>query len=141
MLHFLYVGHFARQGDFIKFTNHADGSLRPVITRPLQIEVVQNALEQKGLAVSSIPEEWGVWLDDGFLVCNPVSHNREAIELIRRLAEVTGCDLADYTSQTLMSPQEFGWEPRVQTEKMSLLHNRVEPIAIDVTMKPEGAKG
>ncbi len=131
MIHYVYVGHFARQGDFIAFQKEADGSLRPVVTRPLSMEAMQNVLHQRGLTAASLPEEWGLWLDDGFIVCDRFTHSRDAIEVVRRLATETGCDVADYSSQSLMSPEElsFAWEPQVQSGNGNLQGNRAEPAA------------
>jgi hypothetical protein len=118
MIHYVYVGHFARQGDFIAFQKQADGSLRPVVTRALSMEMIQQVLHQRGLTVNSLPEEWGLWLDDGFIVCDRFTHSREAIDVVRRLATETACDIADYSSQSLMVPEElsFAWEPQVQSQ-------------------------
>lgn len=131
MIHYIYVGNFARLGDFIEFQKQADGALRPVVSRPLSREIIEDVLKQRGLTMSSIPDEWGIWLDDGFIVCDRFTHSRAAIELVRRLAKVTGCDVADYSSQSLMSPEElcFAWEPQVQSAEGKLLETRSEPIA------------
>lgn len=107
MLHFLYVGHFVHEGDFIRFDRQPDGGLRPVIERPLSVDAIRRSLRRGGVAGTSIPEEWGVWQDDGFIVCDAVTHNRDAIEFIRDLANETGCDLADYTSQLFWSPEQI----------------------------------
>jgi hypothetical protein len=126
MIHYLYVGHFAHQGDFIKFQKQADGSLRPVVSRPLSIEIIQNVLKQNGLTMSTIPDQWGIWFDDGFIVCDRFTHTRAAIELVRRLAIETGSDVADYSSQSLVSAADisFAWEPRVPSEKGNILNDR-----------------
>ena len=131
MIHYVYVGHFARQGDFIAFQKQADGSLRPVVTCPLSIETIQHILQQRGLTSSSLPEEWGLWLEEGFIVCDRFTHHREAIEVVRRLATETGCDVADYSSQSLMSPEEFtfAWEPQVQSENGNIQGERDELAA------------
>src|SRR5438132_341938 len=125
MIHYIYIGHFARQADFIKFQKQADGSLRPVVTLPLSMETVQQALKQLGSPWASLPEDWGLGLDDGFLVCDRHTHSREAIELVRLLAAQSGCDIADYSSQLLMSPAEltFAWEPQVEPEKKPIWEN------------------
>jgi hypothetical protein len=131
MIHYVYVGHFARQGDFIAFQKQADGTLRPVVTCPLSMETIQFVLQQNAHTAASIPEEWGLWLDDGFIVCDRFTHSREAIEVIRRLAKETGCDVADYSSQSFISPKElsFAWEPQVEPENGSIHRNRVELVA------------
>jgi hypothetical protein len=107
MLHFMYVGHFAHQGDFIRFDKRPDGSLHPAIQRPLSLDAVRAVLMKRGLSPSSVPEDWGVWLENGYVVCDAITRSRDAIEFIRDLALETGCDLADYSSQALVSPTEF----------------------------------
>jgi hypothetical protein len=127
VLHFLYVGHFAHQGNFIKFNKLADGSLRPAVERSLSMDIIQKTLNQRGLSASSIPDEWGVWLDNGFIVCDAVTHSRAAIEFIRDLAQETGCDLGDYSSQSLCTPSEWKREPPSASANGSICDNRVEP--------------
>jgi len=129
VIHYVYIGHFAHQGDFIAFQKQADRSLRPVVTRPLSMETIQQVLHQKGLTTASLPEEWGLWLDDGFIVCDRFTHSPDAIEVVRSLATETGCDLADYSSQSLLSPEElsFAWEPQVQSGNGNLQRSRADP--------------
>ena len=131
MIHYVYIGHFVRQDDFIAFQKQADGSLRPVVTRPLSMEAIQHVLHQRGLTATSLPEDWGLWFEDGFIVCDRFTHSRDAIEVVRRLATESGCDVADYSSQTLVSPDElsFAWEPQVQSGNGNLHGNRAEPPA------------
>lgn len=128
MIHYVYIGHFARQNDFIAFQKQADGSLRPVVIRPLSMEAIQQVLLPSGRTAASLPEDWGVWLDDGFIVCDRFTHNRDAIEVVRRLATESGCDVADYSSQSLMSPDElsFAWEAQVHSGNGNLQGNRAE---------------
>jgi hypothetical protein len=130
VIHYVYVGHFARRGDFIEFRKEADGSSRPVVTGPLSAKAVQNVLKARGLTASSLPAEWGLWLEDGFMVCDRFTHSRDAIEVVRRLATETGCDVADYSSQSLLSPEElsFAWAPQGQPEQGGVQESRPEPI-------------
>jgi hypothetical protein len=127
MLHYLFVGHFAHQGNFIRFNKLADGSLRPAVERSLSMDIIQKTLDKRGLSASSIPEAWGLWLEDGFIVCDAVTDNRQAIEFIRDLAQETECDLADYSSQSLWTPSEWAREPPIQPPNGSVHDNRVEP--------------
>jgi hypothetical protein len=111
MIHYVYAGHFARERGFIAFQKHADGSVRPVVQRALSMEAVQKHFGQYGLTSSEIPEDWGLWLDDGFIVCDRFTHRREAIELVRGLAAETGCDIADLSSLSFMTPKELRFAP------------------------------
>lgn len=131
MIHYVYIGHFARQGGFIAFQKQPDGSLRPVVTRPVSATAFQHLLHEKGHTATTLPQEWGMWLDDGFVVCDLFTHSRDAIEVARRLATETRCDVADYSSQSLMSPDDlaFAWERPVQSAHIELQENAGEPIA------------
>src|SRR5438128_1280479 len=107
MIHYVYVGHFVPEGRFIRFARSgADTAFRPVLTRPLDLKVFDELLRDRGLDVDSIPDEWGLLFDEGFLVWDRFA-GRDASELIAGLAERSGCDLADYTTQSLLRPEDL----------------------------------
>ncbi len=131
MIHYVYMGDFVHEGNFIKFQKQADGALRPVVSRPISTELVEDIFKQNGVTISSIPDEWGLWFDEGFVVCDRFTRSRTAIEIIRRLATETGCDVADYWSQTLISPEQltFVWEPQIPSVNGSIQDHRNDAIS------------
>jgi hypothetical protein len=101
-IHYLFLGHFEHDGEVVRFAKGpSDGVYRPVVCRPLDLGVVQAVLrEVKGASVKELafPEDWGIWLDAGYLVCDKYTRNREAIDFIRRLVERTHCDIHDVSA-------------------------------------------
>ncbi len=108
MIHHLYVGHFQRDRGFMKLEKRqSDGAPRPVVVRPLDMGTVQELLEEKGVEGTNIPEDW--WLgieEEGFIVCDRHTHNRDAIDFIRKLARKTGCDIV-YDGTLFVPPEEL----------------------------------
>lgn len=107
MLHYVYVGHFERDAEFIRFAPVSDEKpvwYRPVIHRPIQSDIVRDILLSKGVeSASEIPEEWGVYEDAGFFVWERFSGEEAARDFIKQLALRSGCDLADYSTLTFMN--------------------------------------
>lgn len=98
-IHYLFLGHFERDGEAVRFAkNPSDSTYRPVVRRPLESEAIQTVLrEVKRSEVHelSLPDEWMIWAEDGYLVCDKYSRNPEAIDFVVRLVERTGCDIYD----------------------------------------------
>jgi hypothetical protein len=98
-IHYLFLGHFEHDGQVVRFAKRpGDTVYRPVVRRPLDPQVIRAVLQDvTGLRVDELafPEEWMVWLDDGYLICDKYTKNPEAIDLVARLVERTGCDIHD----------------------------------------------
>jgi hypothetical protein len=111
MIHYLYAGHFDHEGDFIRFERQSDSKpslYRPVVRQPLETAVVHDLLALKGVVATHVPEQWAMRIDDtGFIVWDRFSADEEALDFIRRLAILTGCDLADYSSLTLLKVEDL----------------------------------
>jgi hypothetical protein len=59
--------------------------------RPLDMTTVQELLEEKGMQVANIPEDWRLGIEDeGFIVCERHTHGHDAIDFIRELTRTTG---------------------------------------------------
>jgi hypothetical protein len=101
-LHYLFLGHFERDGEVVRFAKHpGDSVYRPVVRRPLDTETLQAVLrEVKGAAVDDLafPGDWMMWFDEGYLICDKYTRNREAIDFVARLAERTRCDIYDVSA-------------------------------------------
>lgn len=98
-IHYLFLGHFERDGAAVRFAkNPSDSTYRPVVRRPLESEAIQTVfrevmgMEAHDLALS---DEWMIWAEDGYLVCDKYSRNPQAIDFVARLVERTGCDIYD----------------------------------------------
>jgi hypothetical protein len=104
MLHYLFLGHFEHDGELVRFAKTAsDPVYRPVIRLPIDTEAIQAALQEvKGAEVDDLafPDDWRVWLGDGFLVCDRHTRNREAIDFVTRLVRRTSCDICDASTHS-----------------------------------------
>ena len=111
MIHYIYLGHFDHEGNFIRFEKRADTNpawFRPVVVRPLEPAVIAELLTEKGFTPSTVPEDWGLsFEEEGFLACDRYTPNRDARDFVKRLVLRTGCDVADYSSLSLISPDEL----------------------------------
>jgi hypothetical protein len=122
MIHYIYLGHFDREGDFIRFEKRADTKpawYRPIVTRPLDPAILAELLAEKGLTPSTVPDDWGIsFEEEGFLACFRDTGNREARDFVKRLALRTRCDIADYSSLSFLSSGDL-WqaERRDQTNQ------------------------
>jgi hypothetical protein len=110
-IHYLFLGHFERDGDVIRFSRSpSDSAYRPVVRRPLDEEAVKAVLgESIGAEVNGLdfPADWIMWLDDGYLVCDKYTRNRKAIDFAARLVERTGCDIYDVSAHSDITLPEW----------------------------------
>jgi hypothetical protein len=111
VIHYVYLGHFDKEADFIRFERHADTKpawYRPVVVQSLDQSVVADLLAEKGLTPSTLPDDWGIAFDqEGFVVCDRFTRNRDAQEFVNNLASRTGCDVADFSSLSLVSAEQL----------------------------------
>lgn len=110
MNHYLYVGHFEREGDFIRFAPKSDSKpalYGPVIQRPIDPTIVQQLIAEKGYIKDSIPESWCMVIGSGYVVWDRFCGEIAAADLIVQLAQKTDCDLADYSSLSFMDVEEL----------------------------------
>ncbi|OAI54823.1 hypothetical protein AYO44_03100 [Planctomycetaceae bacterium SCGC AG-212-F19] len=101
-VHFLYVGHFEREKGFVKLR---DTEL--VIEKPLDEKIVQRMLAGVGLTLDSIPKDWYLEIEDGYLVCDRYGSSNECIKFIASLSTETGCDIFDKGSFRLVLPEQL----------------------------------
>jgi hypothetical protein len=91
-IHYLLIGHFDRAGDAVRFTRDAPGEApRPIVARPLDPSAIEAAVRAvTGGSTGAIPDDWSVWEEDGYLVCDRYTKNPAEVEFITRLVEETG---------------------------------------------------
>lgn len=110
MNHYLYIGHFERDNEFIRFVAES-GSIpsvySPVVQRPIDPAVVEQLISEKGYTVNSIPDSWGIVIKSGYVVWNRFCGEVAAKDFVVQLARKTGCDLADYSSLSFMDVEEL----------------------------------
>jgi len=113
MIHHLYIGHFEREKGSMKLRKRtSDSAPRPVVVRPLDMAIVQDLLEKKGVQRTDIPKDWSLGLEEeGFIVCERDTHSRDAIDFVRKLATQTGCDIV-YDGSLFVAPDQltFAWD-------------------------------
>src|SRR6266404_4043882 len=101
-IHYLFLGHFEHDGEVVQFAKSpSDPVYRPVIRRPLDMEATKAVLrEMKGADVGDLafPDDWMIWLDDGYLICDKYTRNPQAIHFIACLVERTRCDIYDVSA-------------------------------------------
>ncbi len=108
-LHYMYIGHFEQEGDYVRFTNTpTDSILKPVVRRPLDMETVKRLVrELKGSEIepgnSLLPSDWAIWAEDGYLACDQCVLRPEEIDFIARLTQNTGCDLVDFNARSVVN--------------------------------------
>lgn len=107
MLHYLYVGHFDRDANGVRFTrSDEDHIYRPAVTRPLtSLGLSTFVRDATGARSSLIPDDWSAWLerDRGYLVCDLYLRNPEEIEFVSQLVEREGCSLCDVAGHSDMT--------------------------------------
>ena len=110
-VHYLFLGHFERAGDAVRFAkNSDDGAYRPVVRSALEDESIVAALrEVKGAEVENVdyPNDWGVWSEGGYLVCDKYTRNAEVIDFIDRLVRRTRCDMYDAAAHSDITLREW----------------------------------
>ncbi len=108
MIHHLYVGHFDKDGGVMKLEKRAsDGAPRAVVLRPLDMAIVRELLAEKDVEGTNIPEDWRLGIEEeGIIVCDAYTRNRDAIDFLRKLATKTGCDVL-YDGMVAVSPDEL----------------------------------
>ena len=99
MIHYLFLGHFEHDGEVVRFAKGpSESAYRPVICHPVDQAAIKAVLKEVTGAEAedpAFPEGWMIWLDDGYLVCDKYTRNREAIAFVARLVERTHCEIHD----------------------------------------------
>jgi hypothetical protein len=110
-IHYLFLGHFEHDGEVLRFAKcSSEAAYRPVVRRPIDPGTVKAVLrEVTGTEVDALafPDEWPIWLEDGYLVCDKYTRNREAITFVSRLSERTHCDLHDVSAHRDITLREW----------------------------------
>ena len=101
-IHYLFLGHFEHDGEVMVFSKSpSDSVYRPVVRCPLDREAIKAVLREVKEAEGenlAFPDDWRIWLDNGYLVCEKYTRNREAIDFVARLVERTRCDICDVSA-------------------------------------------
>lgn len=111
LIHYLFLGHFEQREGLVYFSKSLDDSVfRPVTRQPLDTKMIQTALEEaKGATVADLafPEDWMVWLRDGYLVCEKFTRNPAVIHFVSSLVELTQCGLCDASTHSLIALHDW----------------------------------
>jgi len=72
--------------------------------------MVQDVLREViGTKVDSVafPEDWMIWSDDGYLICDKYTRNQEAIQFITRLVEQARCEIYDVNAHATIPLRDW----------------------------------
>jgi hypothetical protein len=98
-IHYLFLGHFEHDGEVVRFAkSSSEAAYRPVVRRPIDLGTVKAVLrEVKGAEVDDLafPDDWPIWLDAGYLVCDKYTRNKRVINFVSCLVERTRCEIYD----------------------------------------------
>ena len=101
-IHYLFLGHFEHDGQVVRFSKSpSDSVYRPVVRRALDAKAIKAVLrELNGTEVDDLafPDDWMIWLKDGYLVCEKYTTNRAVINFVACLVERTRCDIHDVSA-------------------------------------------
>jgi hypothetical protein len=101
-IHYLFLGYFEHDGEVVRFAKSStETAYRPVIRRPLDLGTVKAVLKEvTGTADDDLafPDDWPIWLDAGYLVCDKYTRNRQVIDFLTRLIERARCDVYDVSA-------------------------------------------
>ncbi|MBV9125752.1 MAG: hypothetical protein JO112_20575, partial [Planctomycetes bacterium] len=110
-LHYLFLGHFEHNGNTVRFSKSASNPVyHPVVLRSLDREAIKATLqENQGRNGEDLvfPENWGIWLEEGYLVCDKYTKVEEAIHFITRLVERTDCEIYDVSARCEISLKDW----------------------------------
>ncbi len=100
--HLIYIGHITNDGENAIFVNSEDDPLlRPSLVRPLEMNIVQEIASSMGVQ-DLFPEDWGLWLESGYLVGEHYSLSLDAKRFIASLCKRTNCVIVDFKSRTIV---------------------------------------
>jgi hypothetical protein len=101
-IHYLFIGHFEHEGERVCFIkNPSDSTYRPMVLRPLETEAIESAFREiRGNEDRDLifPDDWTIWAEAGYLVCDKYTRNPEAIDFVTRLVERTACNIHDVSA-------------------------------------------
>jgi hypothetical protein len=110
-IHYLFLGYFERDGEMIRFTkNSSDSTFHPALLRPLEPETVASILQEADGdedGAPSLPKEWPIWIEDGYLICDKYIRNAEALDFVTRLVRRTGCDIYDVSAHCNITLEDW----------------------------------
>ena len=110
-IHYLFLGHFEHDGTTVRFSKSpGDTVYKPVVRHPIETDVIKVVLrEVRGTTVNDLafPDGWVMWMEDGYLVCDKYTRNREEIHFVAHLVERTHCEIYDVAAHYALTLEEW----------------------------------
>ncbi len=109
-IHYLFLGHFEREGEVIRFSKSpSDSAYHPLVRRHLDSEAIKDVLRANKESEADLvfPDEWMIWLEDGYLICDKYTRNPDLIEFVARLVERTRCDIYDVSAHGVITLNDW----------------------------------
>jgi hypothetical protein len=120
-IHYLFIGHFEDDGAVIRLVKGPhDSAYRPVVHHALDREVLKSVLgDVKGAPPDDVefPDDWMMWLEDGYLVCDKYTRIPDAVDFVARVVERTGCEIYDVSAHAAIPLRE--WLAVAQTQEIT----------------------
>ncbi|HZT80357.1 MAG TPA: hypothetical protein VFA26_09050 [Gemmataceae bacterium] len=110
-IHYLFLGHFEHDGDVVRFSKTtSDPVYRPVVRHSIDTGATKAVLQEvKGAGVDDLafPDDWMVWLSNGYLVCEKYTRNPEVINFVARLVKRTRCEICDASAHCVITLDDW----------------------------------
>jgi hypothetical protein len=98
-IHYLFIGHFDKDANGVRFIRSAPTEpYRRVVVRPIEPDDIRVCVPESvehPTGPTGIPDEWSVWLEDGYVICDKYTRSEAEIEFVVRLVEQTGAAIYD----------------------------------------------
>jgi hypothetical protein len=111
LIHYLFLGHFERDGEVVRFEKRPnDRTYKPMVRGNIDMtEVRAVAQEVSGVTTgdADLPPAWSIWEECGYLICEKYTRNQEVIEFVTRLVKRTGCDIYDVGAGSVITLPEW----------------------------------
>ena len=133
MIHYVYLGHFAREGNFIKLERVPETQpswYRPVVVSRFDPKLIAKLLSEQGVSESSLPGDWGISLEkEGFVAFDRHTRNIAARKFVKKLAQQTRCDIVDYSSLSLLSTKDLWQGGHPENHEKEKLKEDIQAVA------------
>lgn len=105
LVHYLYIGHFIPEQEYVRFQDH-----KPAVTRPLDMPTVLRLLRKylgDRANCEELPDDWAMSILPEYIVCNHYGSAAPALQFAADYAQQEGATILDLGSFSLMTPEQL----------------------------------